>query len=886
MSAGIKLKLSGLEALKLRSDSNFLNIGERTNVTGSRKFLRLIKEENWDEALEVAREQVEGGAQVLDINMDEGLIDAKACMVHFLRLIASEPEIAKIPMMIDSSKWEVIEAGLQNVQGKAVVNSISLKDGENDFIAKAKTIRRYGAATIVMAFDESGQADTYQRRIEICERAYRLLKQIGFPASDIIFDPNIFPVGTGMEEHQDNAVDFFKATEWIKKNLDGALVSGGVSNVSFSFRGQNHIREAMHSVFLYHGIQHGLDMGIVNPGTLMIYDQIEPALLEKVEDVILNRSEHATENLLEFASTLEAVERGPKADAAWRTEVVNKRLQHALIHGIDKYVVEDTKEALNSLSAMAIIEGPLMDGMNIVGDLFGSGKMFLPQVVKSARVMKKAVAYLEPILLEDQGEGKPQRGKILMATVKGDVHDIGKNIVSVVLACNHYEVIDLGVMVSKEEIAKAAQKHAVDCIGLSGLITPSLDEMIDVAKHLKSLGITTPVLIGGATTSRVHTAVKIAEHYHFGKVTHVNDASKAVPVLSALLGKESDAFAKARGEEYRKLRDQYLNKTSTKSYLTLDDAIANRYTLSDHQVPAPNKLGAWSLDIPAAELLNHIDWTPYFRTWQLFGAYPQILKDEIVGAQATELFDETKKFLAAMIDQVNWMIRARIGIFPVKKNGDSLEVFDGQIDEKVGDLHFLRQQLKKGSDAPNLSLVDFIQDDQVDYIGMFAVSSGHDIAEALEQFKSADNDYDHIMLQALGDRLAEAGAEYLHEKLRKEWWGYANNEALSNEELIKEKYQGIRPAPGYPACPDHLPKRTIWKLLDVRKEIGIGLTENLAMDPPASVCGYYFAHPDAKYFGLGKIGKDQIKTYSETIGLSAEATERWLSSQLNYESNR
>lgn len=880
---GARLVLSGLEPLIARDDSNFINVGERCNVTGSKKFLELIKSGRFDEALSVAREQVEGGAQILDINMDEGLIDGVKAMTRFLNLLAAEPEIARIPIMIDSSKWEIIEAGLKCVQGKSVVNSISLKEGEEDFLAKAKKIRRYGAAVIVMAFDEKGQADSLERRIEICERAYRILiDKAGYAPNDIIFDPNIFPVGTGMEEHRDNAVHFFKATQWIKEHLPGALVSGGVSNVSFSFRGNNRVREAIHAVFLYHGIRHGMDMGIVNPSQLEVYDEIPKDLLELVEDVVLNRRADATERLLEYADkNKEQSKKEQKQDLTWREGSVEERLSHALVKGIVDFIDEDTEEARRKYGRpLHVIEGPLMAGMSIVGDLFGQGKMFLPQVVKSARVMKKAVAWLEPFLLEEKSGGAQSNGKILLATVKGDVHDIGKNIVGVVLACNNYEIIDLGVMVSAEKIIDTAISEQVDAIGLSGLITPSLDEMIHVAREMQRRKLQIPLLIGGATTSRVHTAVKIEPHYDH-PVVHVLDASRAVTVVSSLLSQDQQAsFVQDLRNEYARVREHYEKHSSERQMVSIADARKNafRADFSRDQITTPGFTGVKVFDdIDLNTLVPYIDWTPFFQSWQIAGRFPQVLDDAIVGEEARHLYADAQKMLSQVLQENKLRARAVIGIFPAKAIGDDIHV-------DAGDKHYtfltLRQQTAKAAGQPNFALADFIApaDSGIqDYIGCFACSAGFGCDEWVKTFEATHDDYSAILVKALADRFAEACAEYLHEKVRKEIWGYASSEDLSNEERIDEKYRGIRPAPGYPACPDHLEKKTIWQILDAEKNTGIVLTENLAMYPAASVSGYYFAHPQARYFGLGKIGQDQVEDYAERRRITKEEAQRWLS---------
>ncbi|MDJ0645242.1 MAG: methionine synthase [Flavobacteriaceae bacterium] len=880
------LKLSGLEPLVVTPQSNFINVGERTNVTGSRRFLRLIKEDKFGEALEVARHQVEGGAQIIDVNMDEGMIDGKAAMVQFLNLIASEPEIAKLPIMIDSSKWEIIEAGLQVVQGKSVVNSISLKEGEEEFLRQATLIKRYGAAVIVMAFDEIGQADTYERRVEICERSYGLLVDgINFPPEDIIFDPNIFPVATGMEEHRKNAVDFFKATKWIREHLPHVNVSGGVSNVSFSFRGNNTVREAMHSAFLYHAIQHGMTMGIVNPAMLEVYDEIPKDLLEHVEDVLLDRRDDATERLLDFAETVKGIKKESSVKAQeWRNDTLQERLTHALVKGIDAFIIEDVEEARQSVEKpIEVIENHLMNGMNVVGDLFGSGKMFLPQVVKSARVMKKAVAYLQPYIEKEKDSAKPSNGKILMATVKGDVHDIGKNIVSVVLGCNNYEIIDLGVMVPPEKILEVAKKEQVDVIGLSGLITPSLDEMVYLASEMQKQELTTPLLIGGATTSRAHTAVKIAPKYQ-NTVVHVNDASRAVTVVGSLLQENNTAYKEEIREEYDAFRTQFLNRGKQKEYISIEEARKRSYKIDWQvaEIKKPNNIGIHVIeDLDISILKDYIDWSPFFRSWDLHGRYPNILSDELVGKQATELFNDAKELLDQIIEEKLLKAKAVFGLFPANAIDDDIEVISNN-GEKSKFLT-LRQQLKKREGKPNYALADFIAPKETglqDYIGCFCVSAGFGTDEIAKKYEDESDDYNSIMVKALADRLAEAYAEYLHEEVRIKHWGYAENENLSNEELIKENYKGIRPAPGYPACPDHLEKKTIWKLLDVESTIGVKLTESLAMWPAASVSGYYFANAESKYFGLGKITEDQLKEYTKRRDISESEARKWLSPNL------
>ena len=884
----INLQLSGLEPLFVSEESIFVNVGERTNVTGSRKFLRLIKEEKYDEALSVAREQVEGGAQIIDINMDEGMLDGVYAMTKFLNLIAAEPDIARVPVMIDSSKWEIIEAGLKVVQGKAVVNSISLKEGEETFIHHAKLIKRYGAAVIVMAFDEVGQADNYQRRIEICKRSYDILVDVvGFPAEDIIFDPNIFPVATGMDEHKLNALDFFQATKWIRENLPYANISGGVSNVSFSFRGNDKVREAMHSAFLYHAIQNGMTMGIVNPEMLEIYDEIDKVLLEHVEDVLLNRREDATERLLDLAESFKGdYKANEKAIAEWRNDPVQQRLTHSLVKGIDEFIEIDVEEArLNAKKAIEVIEISLMNGMNVVGDLFGSGKMFLPQVVKSARVMKKAVAYLLPFIEEEKDStASSSAGKVLMATVKGDVHDIGKNIVSVVLACNNFEIIDLGVMVPPEKIIEAAVKENVDIIGLSGLITPSLDEMVYLAKEMDKLNIKIPVMIGGATTSRAHTAVKIAPEYA-ATVVHVNDASRAVTVASNLLNTETNTnFSIALREEYDTLREGYLNRAREKNFLTIEEARKNKFKIDweNFEPIQPNFIGTKIVEVELSELVDFIDWTPFFQSWELFGKYPAILTDEVVGEQATDLFNDAQIMLAKIVSE-NWFIaKGILGIYPANTvNDDDIEVYSEPLTQNPKPKTFLtlRQQSQKTVGAPNIALSDFIapkESEKQDYMGCFCVTTGFGVDEKAAEFESQLDDYNAILTKALGDRLAEAFAEYLHLKVRKEIWGYASDENLSNSDLIKENYKGIRPAPGYPACPDHLEKPTIWDILNVEENIGVKLTESMAMWPASSVSGYYFANSESKYFGLGKIKNDQVENYAKRRGITTEIATKWL----------
>ena len=889
------LLLSGLEPLVITEETNFVNIGERTNVTGSRKFLRLIENQQYDEALEIAREQVLGGAQIIDINMDEGMIDGAAAMTTFLNLIAAEPDIARVPVMIDSSKWEIIEAGLKVVQGKCVVNSISLKEGEENFIHQAQTLKKYGAAVIVMAFDEDGQADTLERRIQICERSYKVLvEQVHFPPEDIIFDPNIFPVATGMEEHRRNALDFFDTTQWIRENLPHANVSGGVSNVSFSFRGNNTVREAMHASFLYHAIQHGMNMGIVNPTLLEVYDQVPKELMEYVEDVLLDRRDDATERLLEYAETLVNATKGvKKVDDAWRSEDLKSRITHALIKGIDAFIVEDTEEARRLAERpIQVIEGPLMDGMNVVGDLFGEGKMFLPQVVKSARVMKKAVAYLQPFIEAEKTESAQYAGKVLMATVKGDVHDIGKNIVSVVLACNNYEILDLGVMVPPEIIIQRALEEQVDVIGLSGLITPSLDEMVYLAKELDRQNIKIPLLIGGATTSKAHTAVKIAPHSK-APVIHVNDASRAVGVVSNLLQEDKkEAYTLKIREEYEVFKAKFLERTSAKSYVSYEEAQKNTCSIdwNSFEAKLPNALGVHTIEQQSLrDLVPYIDWSPFFRSWDLHGKYPDILTDEVVGEQAQSLFQDAQEMLNQIVED-NWLTaKARFGLFPAHAVGDDIEIYTTDDRSQVSARWLtLRQQLKKRRGLPNLALADFVApktSGKKDYIGAFCVTTGFGTDEKAQAFEAENDDYSSIMVKALSDRLAEAFAEYLHERVRRKYWGYAVEESFSNEELIQEKYKGIRPAPGYPACPDHLEKKTLWKLMEVEETIGVQLTESLAMWPASSVSGYYFAHPEAQYFGLGKIKTDQLVSYSKRRGISLDEARKWLNPNLAEESN-
>ena len=876
------MRLSGLEPLVLNENSNFINVGERTNVAGSRKFLRLIKEEKFDEALDIARHQVDGGAQIIDINMDDGLIDGKESMVRFLNLIAAEPDICRVPIMIDSSKWEIIDAGLQVVQGKCVVNSISLKEGEEKFIWEAKQIKRYGAAVIVMAFDEVGQADNYERRIEIAERSYRVLvDKVGFPSEDIIFDLNIFPVATGMEEHRRNAIDFIEATRWVRENLPNVSVSGGVSNVSFSFRGNDGVREAMHSVFLYHAIQAGMNMGIVNPALLEVYDDIPKDLLERVEDVILDRRDDATERLLDFAETVKGskVEKG--LDLSWRENPIQERITHALVKGIDAFIIEDVEQArLEAEKPIEVIEGHLMIGMNVVGDLFGAGKMFLPQVVKSARVMKKAVGYLNPFIEAEKGEKQQAIGKVLMATVKGDVHDIGKNIVSVVLGCNNYEIVDLGVMVPPERIISEAKEQNVDAIGLSGLITPSLDEMVYLAKEMERQNFSVPLLIGGATTSKAHTAVKIDPQYK-NAVVHVNDASRAVTVVGDLLNKKtSNEYVAKLKKDYDEFREKFLKRGKEKSYISIAEARRKKYTIDweTSEITKPNELGIQVLkQLSLKELLPFIDWKPFFISWDLHGKFPEILTDEVVGEQATQLYEDAQAMLKQIIAKQLLKPKAIFGLFEANTiNGDDISI--QKKGHEIAVFRTLRQQLKKREGIPNIALSDFVapkETGKTDYMGAFCVAI-FGAQELATFYKEKEDDYNSIMAQAIADRFAEALAEYLHKQVRTKHWGYAANENLSNEELIKETYKGIRPAPGYPACPDHLEKETIWELLDVEKQIGVTLTESLAMWPAAAVSGYYFGNPEAKYFGLGKMTDDQITDYATRKGIEKDKARKWL----------
>ena len=934
-----ELRLSGLEPFNVGKNSLFVNVGERTNVTGSSKFKRLIKEGQYTEALAVALEQVEGGAQVIDVNMDEGLLDAEKEMQRFLNLVASEPDISRVPVMVDSSKWDVIEAGLKCIQGKGIVNSISMKEGEAKFIEQAKLVRRYGAAVIVMAFDEKGQADTKARKIEICTRAYKILtEQVGFPPEDIIFDPNIFAVATGIDEHNNYAVDFIEATRWIRQNLPHAHVSGGVSNVSFSFRGNNPVREAIHSVFLYHAIQAGMDMGIVNASQMEVYDDIPKELRDAVEDVILNRDAGATERLLDIAPKYKGDGKAEekKEDLEWRSWAVEKRLEHALVKGIDAYVDQDTEEARVKLGRpLLVIEGPLMDGMNVVGDLFGAGKMFLPQVVKSARVMKKAVAYLDPFMAaEKEGAEVQANGKILMATVKGDVHDIGKNIVGVVLQCNNYEVIDLGVMVPAEKILQVARDEKVDIIGLSGLITPSLDEMVHVAKEMQRQGFQIPLMIGGATTSKIHTAVKIEPQYQNDMVVYVADASRAVGVASNLLSKEikPNYVAELRAE-YDQVRVKRAANQTERKLISIADARANGFkgdwanytppkpklieaaTASGQQaycciahklqaernaqkaaqvIPEHAELihsGAGVLlkfaDYPLSELVERIDWTPFFRSWELAGRFPDILNDAVVGVEAKKLFDDAKTMLHALVEEQWVSANAVIGFFPANSVGDDIELYQDAARTQVQTtLHHLRMQMDRNGQQPNYALSDFVApktSDKTDWLGAFAVSTGFGIEKHLQAFRTANDDYSAIMLEALVDRLAEALAERMHERVRKEFWGYAAHETLENDDLIGEKYQGVRPAPGYPACPEHTEKGTLWRLMDVEQHTGIKLTESYAMYPAASVSGWYFSHPESRYFGIGRVARDQVEDYAARKGMSMAEAEKWLAPVLGYE---
>lgn len=891
----VKCRLSGLEAFNIGPENLFVNIGERTNITGSRKFARLILSENYAEALDVALQQVENGAQVIDINMDEGMLDSRAAMERFLRLIATEPDICRVPIMIDSSKWEVIETGLKNIQGKGIVNSISMKEGEADFLEKARLCRRYGAAIVVMAFDETGQADSLERRKEICQRSYDLLvNEVGFPPEDIIFDPNIFAIATGLEEHNNYAVDFIESCRYIRENLPHALISGGVSNVSFSFRGNEPVREAIHSVFLLHAIRAGLNMGIVNAGQLAVYDEIPAELRERVEDIVLNRRPDGTDRLMEIAARYSGSgAQESQEDLSWREEPVAQRISHALVKGITRYIEDDTEEARQLFERpIQVIEGPLMDGMNVVGDLFGSGKMFLPQVVKSARVMKQAVAYLLPFIEAEKaagGEESKPKGRILMATVKGDVHDIGKNIVGVVLGCNNYEIIDLGVMVPSEKILQAAREHKVDIIGLSGLITPSLDEMVHVAKEMQRQGFTLPLLIGGATTSKAHTAVKIEPHYQNNSTVYVPDASRSVAVVSNLLSDElRPDYAASIRSEYETIRQRTGNRDQRSKLLPLEKARANAgsYKWTPGTIVRPKLIGTQVFDdYPIEELLPYIDWTPFFITWGLSGKYPAILQDDVVGEAARDLYDDAQKMLRDIIDSKSLRAQGVIGIWPARRTGpEDVTVYsDESASEALHSFHFLRQQATKADGVPNLSLADFVAseaDADIDYIGAFAVTSGLGADELAKYWQEQNNDYNALLAKALADRLAEAFAEHLHEQVRLKWWGYAADETLDNEALIREQYMGIRPAPGYPACPEHSDKTAIFDLLDVEDRISMKLTESYAMWPAAAVSGFYFAHPESRYFSVGKINDDQVADFARRRGISEQEARQLLTPNL------
>lgn len=893
----VECRLSGLEPLNIGEETLFVNVGERTNVTGSARFRRLIKEGDYETALEVARQQVENGAQIIDINMDEGMLDAKAAMIRFLNLVASEPDISRVPIMLDSSKWDIIEEGLKRIQGKGIVNSISLKEGEEKFIAHAHQVRLYGAAVVVMAFDETGQADTYERKKQICERSYRVLvDKVGFPPEDIIFDPNIFAIATGIDEHNNYAVDFINATGWIKQHLPYAKISGGVSNVSFSFRGNDKVREAIHCVFLYHAIKQGMDMGIVNAGQLAIYDDLPEELRECVEDVVLNRREDATERMLELAEKYRggASESSVQQDNEWREWEVNKRLAHALVKGIADHIDEDVEECRHLYERpLQVIEGPLMDGMGIVGDLFGAGKMFLPQVVKSARVMKKAVAYLMPFIEEEKaGSASSSAGKVVMATVKGDVHDIGKNIVGVVLQCNNFEIVDLGVMVPAETILKTAREENADIIGLSGLITPSLDEMVHVAKEMQRQGFTIPLMIGGATTSKAHTAVKIEPGYHNNQVVHVTNASRSVGVASALLSKERhDAFCAEIKADYQAVRERHAARQNDKRRITLEAARANKYAIDwdTYTPPVPKQLGIQVFDdYNLEELRDYIDWTPFFMSWELAGRYPRILDDEIVGEEARKLFKDATEMLDWIIREKKLKARAVIGLFPANAVGDDdIELYtDDSRSEVLTTLHQLRQQIQKSGGKPNMCLTDFVapkESGKADYFGAFAVTAGIGIDEIVAKFEADHDDYNSIMIKALADRLAEAFAERMHERVRKEFWEYAADETHDNDALIREEYTGIRPAPGYPACPDHTEKGLLWELLEPEKNAGITITESYAMLPTAAVSGWYFSHPEAQYFGVAKISEDQVEDYAKRKSMTKAEAERWLAPNLGYE---
>ncbi|MGB3075884.1 MAG: methionine synthase [Chitinophagales bacterium] len=902
------LRLSGLEPLTLTPETNFVNIGERTNITGSKEFSRLILAGNYEAAVAVARQQVENGAQIIDVNMDEGMLDGKAAMVKFLNLIAAEPDISKVPVMIDSSKWEIIEAGLKCLQGKGIVNSISLKEGEAKFLEQAKKLKRYGAAVVLMCFDEKGQADSFERKIEIAKRSYDLLtKNIHFPPQDIIIDPNILAIATGIEEHNNYANDYIRATKWIKENLPHANVSGGVSNLSFSFRGNNTVREAMHTAFLYHAIKAGMDMGIVNAGMISVYDDIPKDLLELVEDVIFNRRADATERLVNFAETIKAKGKKVVEEDAWRKLPVEERLKHALVKGITEFIEADTEEArLNYDQPIEVIEGPLMAGMNVVGDLFGSGKMFLPQVVKSARVMKKSVAILTPYIEASKAKGSSKNaGKILLATVKGDVHDIGKNIVGVVLACNNYQIIDLGVMVAADKILETAKKENVDIIGLSGLITPSLDEMVHLSREMERLGFTTPLLIGGATTSRIHAAVKIAPQYS-GDTIHVLDASRSVTVAGSLMGKDSKPlFSQKIKKEYQELRDQYAGRKQDKKFVPVAFARRNKIKIDweNYSPPQPSFTGIKVFDeFPLEEIRKLIDWTPFFQTWELFGKYPEILTDQKVGVEAKKLFDDANTLLDEVVSNKLLTAKGVIGFYPAAVvNDDDIEITlvppktntsgSAENSNEKMTFHFLRQQNEKALSQSYFSLADFIQPKNLpatavksnnDHLGFFAVTAGIGIEALIERFEKDHDDYNAIMIKALADRLAEAFAEKLHEQVRKEYWGYAKEENLSAPQLIQEDYNGIRPAPGYPACPDHTEKKKLFELLQVEKNAGIKLTESFAMYPASSVSGFYFSHPQSKYFGIGKIARDQVEDYANRKGMTIEEAEKWLAPNLSY----
>ena len=885
-------RLSGLEPLQITPESNFINVGERTNVTGSAQFRKLIKDGRFDEAVAVARQQVENGAQVLDVNMDEGLLDSEKAMVDYLNLIAAEPDIARVPVMVDSSKWSVIEAGLKCLQGKGIVNSISMKEGEAEFLRQARLVRRYGAAVVVMAFDEEGQADTAERKVEICTRAYKLLTtQVGFPPEDIIFDPNVFAIATGIDEHNDYGVAFIEATREIRRRFPQSHVSGGVSNVSFSFRGNETVRQAIHTVFLYHAIRAGMDMGIVNAGALPLYDDLDAELREAVEDVVLNRNPEATETLLALAERYRGRKGEKKVeDLAWRQQPVRARISHSLVHGIDQYIIEDTEEARAGASRpLDVIEGPLMDGMNVVGDLFGAGKMFLPQVVKSARVMKKAVAHLLPYIEAEKlrtGDTGKSNGKIVMATVKGDVHDIGKNIVGVVLACNNFEVIDLGVMVPAQKILDTAKAENADLIGLSGLITPSLEEMSHVAREMQRQGFTLPLLIGGATTSRAHTALKIDPHYKSATIW-VKDASRAVGVAQSLISIElRDAFVAANASDYAEIRERHRNRDGGKRLVSLTHARGQRFEggWNDYEPPAPAKPGLHVFDdYPLAELVDLIDWTPFFQAWELHGRYPAILTDEVVGPQASELFRDAKAMLQRIVEEKWLTARAVFGLWPANSHGDDVVA---QVDGCPVTLHFLRQQADKPPERPDFCLADFIapaDSGRQDWIGAFAVTAGLGIEEHVRRFEADHDDYNAILLKALADRLAETMAERIHQRVRTEFWGYATDETLDTEALIEEKYRGIRPAPGYPACPEHSEKATIFRLLDAEAKVGIRLTDHFAMTPAAAVSGYYFSHPRSQYFVVGRVSKEQAADYARRKGVSLAQAERWLASNLDYD---